>query len=323
MRFLNFTQLLAALSGAWLLGAATAYAQESFGPYRWSLSPVVGLHAPEIEAVNEGSLKAPFLMEATLCNNCGLPNEFEETKRYTYSNSLDSLGFAANVGLEFQWVQSEKHSFLMGVSTWEGNSQNSMFTEIPLQSALRNAEYIRRFSLSYNEFYFGWRYTLLARPGRFRLYSRLSLNEIFDVDLREEHVFNVIGSDLDGVKRILIANAQTTGVLTFQLGLGGEYFVKKNISFGLEGGFLFSERRFQFNSVRPDTNFAGGDGVQTVAPTRPAQVGAPLGYMDPAVTAEDYFGTQWNPATERDPWIRDMGLRFDGWKLAFRFTVYY
>lgn len=319
----NVRPLLIALGSLGLLSTAPAWAQESFGPYRWSLSPVLGLHAPEIEAINEGSFKTPFLMEATLCENCGQPNESEVTERYTYHAPLDAIGYSANVGLEFQWVQSDKHAFLMGVSTWEGNSQNSMFTEIPLQSELRDAEYIRRFSLSYNEFYFGWRYTLFARPGRYRVYSRLSLNEIFDVDLREEHVFNIMGSDLDGVKRILIANAQTTGVLTVQLGMGGEYFIKKNISVGFEGGFLFSERAFKFNSVRPDSNFGLGDGTTTVAPTRPSDPGAPLGYMDPSVTADAYFDTRWDPNLEPDPWVRDMELRFDGWKLAFRFTVYY
>jgi len=323
MLYRSFKRIIAALSSTWLLSAAPVWAQDGFGPYRWSLSPVLGLHAPEIEAINEGSSKAPFLMEATLCRNCGLPNESEEVRRFTYDNDLDAIGYSANVGLEFQWVQSEKHSFLMGVSTWEGNADNSMRVEIPIQAQVRNAEYIRRLSLSYNEFYFGWRYTLFAKPGRYRWYSRLSLNEIFDVDLREEHVFNIIGSDLDGVKRILVANAQTTGVLTVQVGLGGEYFLKKNISVGFEGGYLFSERPFTFNSVRPDMNFGLGDNNRPIAPTRPSDPGQPLGYMDPSVTADAYFDTEWDDTTQRDPWIRDMKLRFDGWKFAFRFTVYY
>lgn len=326
MPYLSFKRIVVTLGSAWLLGAAPAWAQEGFGPYRWSLSPVIGLHAPEIDAINNGSSKAPFLMEATLCSNCGLPNESEDVRRFTYDNELDAIGYSANVGLEFQWVQNERHSFIMGVSTWEGNADNSMRTQIPLQpltSPLHDAEYIRRLSLSYNEFYFGWRYTLLAKPGRYRWYSRLSLNEMFDVDLREEHVFNIIGGNLDGVKRILVANAQTTGVLTFQLGLGGEYFIKKNISVGFEGGYLFSERPFKFNSVRPDTNFGGGDANTPIAPLRPSDPGQPLGYMDPSVTADSYFDTKWNDVEESDPWIRDMELRFDGWKFAFRFTVYY
>lgn len=321
MRRPNALQSVVALGGLWLLGMSPSLAQEGFGPYRWSLSPVFGTHAPEIEDVNNGTLKAPFLAEGDICSNCGLPNETTDTVYYTYRNSPDEIGSSANVGLEFQWVQSANHSFLMGVSTWEGSTESSIATQMPIQSLVRDVEYIRRLNLSYNEFYFGWRYTLLAKPGRYRWYSRLSLNEIFDVDLREEHVFNINGSDLDGVKRVLIGKAQTTGVLTFQLGLGGEYFIKKNLSVGFEAGYLFSERSFKFNSVQPETNFGVGDAVSTVPPAHPAQQGAPLGYMDPSVTAEQYFAPTERPA--RDPWVRDMELRFDGWKAAFRFTVYY
>jgi hypothetical protein len=308
-----------------LLAPSMARAEEDFGPYKWSLSPMLGTHRPAIKDLNQRAFRAPFLAEGDVCvAGCEGNSPTNEKHRMQYDNDLDAIGTAANAGLEFQWVQSAKHSFIMGVSTWEGGSSNAMATQLPVQNAVRDVDYIRRADLSYNEFYFGWRYTLWAKPGSYRWYSRMSLNEIFDIDYREEHVFNIKGGELDGVKRIIIANAQTTGVLMLQLGLGGEYFIKRNMSVGFEGGYLFSQRAFTFNSVQPQTNFGTGDNVQTVPPTRPANQGAPLGHLNPDVTADQYFDTPRDDfSNDRDVWISDIRLRLDGWKAAFRFTVYY
>lgn len=291
------------------------------GSFKWSLSPILAMHAPQLGDINDKALRAPMIGTGKVCPEpCGGESS-EVTHSVHLVNSPGSIGGNANVGLEFQWVQSEKNTFLMGYSTWEGTSSNHIETQLPVQKELRDVDYLRRDSISYNEFYFGWKHSLFVKPTKYRLYSRLSLNEIFDVDFRDEHVFTIRGGELDAVKRIFIGKGQTTGVLMGQVGLGGEYFLKKNMSVGAEAGYKFSERPFTFRNTSRDSNIGGGDNVDLVPPVRPGAERAPLGYIPPDLDPS----TDWTLAANnptRVP-VTDMQVRFDGWALALRFTIYY
>lgn len=304
---------------ALLLGVASAsYAQS--GGYKWALSPALGMQKPQIKGLNDKALKAPLLGTGEVCptDSCG---DTVPSQTIFLGNYPEPIGASANAGLELQWVQSERHVFLMGASTWDGSTESSMPAQLPVQQKLRNVDYIRRDKLSYNEFYFGWKYALFTVPNKYRFYSRISLNEIFDISFREEHVFNIHGGDLDGVSRIFVGKGKTTGVLMGQFGFGGEYFLKKNISINGEWSYLLSERFFNFRDTSRDSNFAAGDHVQLVPSVRPSAQNQPLGYLpidlDPNIDL-----TKANTGPDTLP-VTDMNLRFDGWKLLFRLTIYY
>jgi len=88
--------------------------------------------------------------------------------------------------------------------TWEGDTRGNTKGQLPVQGSLHDVEYERRAKMSYNEFYLGWRYNFRFKENKkYRLYSRITLNELFDIDYKEEHVFSIVGGPLDDVKRII------------------------------------------------------------------------------------------------------------------------
>ncbi len=303
-----------------ILGAGVAPVMAQSDSFKWSLSPIIGVHSPVLEQLNEEAFKAPLVGFGTIRGEPDSPTAGESFEiPFGFDNDLDDIGLNANVGLEFQWVQSTKHIFLMGLSTWEGFTQNTVPAQVPLQGELRDTDYDRRGKMSYNEFYLGWKYNFFSRPNRYRFYTRATLNELFDIDFREEHVFSINGGDLDGVKRIIVVKGQTTGTLMMQLGFGGEYFLKKNISVGLEAGYLFSYRPFQLVNTSSDDDLQLGDDVTFHLPIQPASRDSPLGN----IPADTDPSQDWTDPLVPFPTPRDMDLRFDGWKAAFRITVYY
>jgi hypothetical protein len=289
--------------------------------FDWSITPMLGTHNPALDVLNEQGFKAPVVGVGTVGRATEEGTEGAGVQQsFRYDAPLPDLGLSTNAGLEFEWIQNSKHSFLMGISTWEGTANNSLNNvSLPLQGDARNADYDRRASLSYNEFYFGWKYRFFSNENKYRLYSRLSLNEVFDIDFREEHVFSIKGGELDDVKRIIVGNGQTTGVLMVQLGMGGEYFIKNNLSIGVEGSYYLAERPFQLKAAAADTDVQFGDDITILVPIRPSGDETVLGYHPvdtpaPVINQDGSFAT---------PPIQKMDLRLDGWKLFFRITLYY
>lgn len=296
--------------------------------YYWSVTPTIGIHAPELEALNERGLKAPLFGTGSVTVEGQGSGETENQERsFGFSNPLDNIDRATNAGLEFQWWQSPKHIFLMGMSSWEGTSRGRTGGSMPIQNALRDVTYERRVKISYNEFSFGWKYLIKHRPNKYLLYSRISLNELFDVDLRDELVFtiNEPGSDLDQIKRVTILKAQTTGLLMLQLGMGAEYFLKKNVSIGMEAGWLAGERSFEFRNLTDENNRVGNDNYLVQPPMAARGTGLPLGTRSPNIDPHfDWTSLPNNAQGGRDfPAPQDMRLRFDGWKAMFRISLYY
>jgi len=103
----------------------------------------------------------------------------------------------------------------------------------------------------------------------------------------------------------------------FQFGLGGEYFLNKQMSIGMEAGYVLSPRSFELGSTNADDDFQLGDNFSIFVPVRPSSSSSPLGVIDPSTDASQ----DWTNVAV--PFPQNMKLRFDGWKLALRFTIYY
>lgn len=321
--------LLLAFLIAVLAAASGAVRAQDLG-YRWSVTPYLGVHSASLEALNREALKAPTIGTGQVDTDVSDPEAENPvvSEPFGFSNPLDPIDREANAGLEFEWRQNAKDSLIIGASTWEGTSFGTTTGTLPAQGSFHDVIYQRRAYVSYNEFYVGWKRTFKSKPDKYRFYGRFSLNEFFDIDFRDEHVFTIQGGPLDDVKRIVAAKGQTTGVLMFQFGLGAEYFLKKNISIGFEASSLLSEQPFQFTSTSQDNNFPVGDQSSVFLPVSPEGEGLPLGSFpgntDPnqnwAVPDED--GNVPAGSVPPPSW-QEMKLRFDGWKAVLRVTIYY
>ncbi len=302
-----------------LLMSFSAHGQD----FEWSVSPILGMHKPNLKDINDNVIRAPIIGTGT---SRGEPDTPQADVSFSiplgFENDLDPIGWNANTGLEFQWKQSKKNYFLMGVSTWEGYSRGRTTGELPVQGDLFDVIYDRRIKISYNEFYFGLKHIFMDVPNKYRFYGRISLNELFDIDYREEHVFSIndVGGALDGVKRIFLVNGQITGVAGIQFGAGGEYYLKKNLSVAAEASYLLTEGDFQFTNASSQSDTQLGDDFSLSLPVSRDGVNDPLSYLEPdTVAATNWVDADNNP----HPGYSPMNVSFDGWKASVRITLYY
>ena len=313
-------------AGALLLAAApAALALDE----RWSVSFALGGLLPSLGALDDGLFRSPLIGTATILireggTGGGTGDDANETEviPWRYDSPLPKVGVAPHGGIEFLWHANERHAFIFGIGSMESSSIDTTRGNIPLQQyfASNTVDGERRGKISFTEYTLGWRYTMVRRPD-FRLYSRVSLHEVFDVDYREDFVFLFTDSpilDLIGVRRNMIVEAQTASVFMGQIGLGGEWFLQNWLSIGLEGGYLIGERSFGLGDVRIRDDFQAGDAISRIGMPFRAMSDGNLGYLVSTATADDLADPE-----NRENFYRHVRLRFDGWRMLLRLNIYF
>ena len=311
-----------------LLTAPQAYAQNS---KTWSMSLLLGGHLPDLKPLSDGLYKAPLLGQAEVLvyegNQTGqvgdnVDQNITEIQDFRFDNQSPPVGMGAVAGIEFQWHPNDRHSLIIGTGAMEKTSINRVVGDLPMQSYFVSNEVLsdRRDKISYTEYTVGWRYNFIRKP-RFRMYSRLTAHEVFDIDFREEYVFRFIESpipDLIDVRRVMVVNAQTASLFMGQVGIGAEWFLRDWLSIGVEGGYLVGESKFKLHDVTTKNDFLDSDNVFRTGMPYIKMSDGTLGYMVSGTTAQDVI----DPNT-RENYYRTLKLGFDGWRLGFRITLYY
>lgn len=295
----------AALAAACLMAApwtAPAFAAEQ---KRWSVSPLIGVHSPRLTALNRGEFKAPMPGRGRLIfDDSDAGQDFD----FVFENPLPEMKFGTEAGLELGFLLDERNTLFIGVSVWESGSTSTVRTEIPFQGSLTPVGYERSGRLSYFQYFLGWQRTLLSEAKKFKLHSRLSLHEVFDIDYKEDLVFG-FDTGAETFKRLIVMESQATGLFMMQLGLGGEYFLTSWLSVGADLGYTASLKRFKLGNATLTTDIQPEDNLNF---RTPAQLDAQmrLTYLAEARSYEDVT-------------YRDMELGFDGWRLLFRANMYF
>lgn len=269
------------------------------------VSTYIGVHRPALEDLNDAEFKSVIGGFATVFNDVGN----NEPVRIRFENPLPDLGMGINSGLEFQWRINDDYSFLFGGGTWEASSRAVASGGLYIQGAAAEVTNERVAKLSYNEFYFGLKRSIVDIDGKYKLYYRLTLNEMFDVDFREDMVFLFTEGKAAGVKKTMILQSQATGLLMLQPGFGSEYFFADWLSVGLDASYVIGLKRLTLRDGTSNTSFLPTDNLTFWLPQK---VGAPSG--DLQYLQHDY-------ETIND--YSTIHLNFDGWKLLFKLNIYF
>lgn len=279
----------------------------ALGDQRFSISVALGVHRPALEDLNQGEFKSPLSGLATMVDF-----ETDETSQQQiyFPNTLPELGFGGNAALELQWTLSEKYVFIFGASTWEGGSSSIRAGALAIQGVDSDVINVRSASLTYNEYYFGLRVNVISLPRRYKVFYRFTLNEIFDIDYRENLQFFYQNGPAEGVNKSIILETQATGVLALQLGIGGEYFLNKWLSIGVDASYLMGLKRAHLQEARePRKNFLFSDNLSLWLPQRISPETGNLEYLsEEAANSNDY---------------KPIKLNFDGWKIMIRMAAHY
>ncbi len=202
-----------------------------------------------------------------------------------------------------------KTNWIAGFGTWEGTSSAITSGPMPFQRGYTDTIYQRSASISYNEVYVGTRYNIFFKPKQYRIYARLTLNTLFDIDYRENQLFQFKIEDGLIVTRSIIVEGRSTAALLTQTGLGAEYYIGDRFSLSIEAGYTLSARKFYLSTSAYNTDFADNDGYLLFFGTVDPDPYGRLEYL----TISDENTTEYNP----------MKLEVNGWKLLFRVSMFY
>lgn len=265
----------------------------------------LGIHKPALEDLNEGEFKSVIGGFGTLFTDTGN----NESRRLNFNNPLPELELGVNAGLEFQWIIDDDYSFLLGGGTWEATSRAVAAGGFYIQGATADVINERIAKLSYNEFYFGLRRNIVDIDDKYKIYYRLTLNEVFDIDYREDMVFLYTSGRAVGIKKTIVLQSQATGLLMLQPGFGTEYFFRDWLSVGVDASYVIGLKRVTLRDGTSDTNFLPTDNLTFWLPQKVGAASGDLEYLNHDFQEIGDYTT-----------IR---LNFDGWKLLFKMTVYF
>jgi hypothetical protein len=245
-----------------------------------------------------------------------------EIQSFRFDNPVPEVGIASLGGIEFQWHANDRHSLILGVGSMEKVSINRVINNMPMQQYFVSNKVLseRRAKISYTEYTLGWRYNIF-RNSAVHIYTRLTLHEVFDIDFRDDFTFVFLDSpipDLVGVRRVMVAQAQTAALAMGQIGLGAEWFIRDWFSLGFEGGYMMGERDFTLRDVVLRDDFLSGDNVSRNGTPYTRLADGTLGYLAYDATPESVA----DPST-RDANYHPMLLRFDGFRFLFRASIYF
>lgn len=274
----------------------------------WIFTPTVGMSGPQLESLNSGLFLTPLVGQAEITTD--LPEDVEgasayPSERFTFHNPLASVNFWWEAGIEARRNFGRKNDFYVGVSTWEVNSSASINVKFPLQGAVGNdADYTRRASFSYTQYFVGLRRYMFERSNRFNLYFNFSVHDLFDIDYKDKHVFNYTSGPPAGFRRIMIFETQATGLLLLQFGAGGEIRLADRFSIGFEGSYALGVKDATLKGVSVKEDFNDGDRLTTFPNPIEMGEGGFVSYL-----SQDGINRQ------------DAGFRLDGWRAQIKFNI--
>ena len=276
----------------------------------WIFTPTIGMSGPQLSALNDGLFLTPLVGRAEITTD--LPEDVEgasayPTETFTFHNPLSSVQFWWEAGIEARRNFGRKNDFFIGISTWEVNSSGYSEVKFPLQGAVGNdAEYVRRASFSYTQYFVGLRRYMFDRANRANLYLNFSLHDLFDIDYKDKHVFNFTSGPPAGFRRIMIFQTQATGLLLLQFGAGGEYRLADRFSIGIEGSYALGVKDATLKGVSLKEDFNDGD--RLTAFPNPVQEEPKLGGFI------SYLNQDGSSRRQAD-------FRLDGWRVQVKFNI--
>jgi hypothetical protein len=268
--------------------------------WKWSVSPLLGVYSPRLGDLYSKEFQTPLPGTGGVVIDQGVSDDYD----FTIRNPLPKIHFATEAGVELQLEFDEKNRLLLGFGSWEGVSTSVIQTEMPFQGELSQVIYERSGRISTTQYFIGLRHDLFNRDKR-RLYLRTTINEIMDVDYKEDMTFAFISGPAEGFKRVVVMQSQATGILMLQLGLGGELFLRDWLSLGFDAGYMKGVAHSTLGNATSRDDFQSGDNVDLRLPANVGPDGR-LRYLDSSGTT-----------------YKKMYIDFEGWRALLRINFYF
>lgn len=285
----------------WVVYAASvsvAYGQDTFS---WSVSPMLGVYSPSLSGLNGDEFEATLTGTGSIVIDATTSADFP----FKIINPLADIDYGSEAGVEFELGFWPRDALLFGISSWEGVTTSQVITEMPFQGVLSQAAFERSANISYMQYYLGWKHYILDRPRHYKVYSSLTLHELFDVDFREQLVFAFTSGPADTFNRNVVMESQATGIMMPMIGGGIDWYLNDWLSFGFNAGFAFDLKRSSLDHASIKTDLQSGDNISLQLPAQ----------LNPKTLQLSYKTVNGS--------YRKVSLDFHGWRALFRITFHF
>lgn len=206
---------------------------------RLSVAYTFGVYQPALKTLNRilGDPGRAILQDPNylLPRNRLLPAE----KRNIVAPSVSGK---TSFGLDIQYEANKRFSLVGTLSVWSGESSVSDEVDLFLRQDLPPDTFPRSatYDLKITQIWLGWKYNLVQDPDRGRLYLNMGLLGLSIADLTMDSVVKVNRPDID-LSFASVSSTEAQGIaFTSRFGLGGEYYVSKSISFGIDLNYILA-----------------------------------------------------------------------------------
>lgn len=307
--------------------ARAATEGEQTGPAkRWSIGLTAGAYSPDLRQLNAvlADPNTALLQDPNFLipRNEALPASLRNV-------STPELTSELSYGMEAQWYWRDRVSLVLMTQNWQGRSKKSDTVTMSLRSNLPPIDVPRtaRYNMNLNHIWLGWRYALFDRPDHGSLFLNLGIAGLAVADFTMDTLLKVnqAGDGID-LNFASISSTEVHGTAySSRYGLGGEFFVGKNMSIGFHANYIFAEmnefriaRYFPsgFSELPPIPPQTTNSLPENILPSNHAlpESGAPL-------LAAEITEPRENVEVVNNP--RPVILDLDGWEFAFMARVYY
>ena len=293
-------------------GLSWAYDEDE----NWNISLQIGTHMPQISTLRNGLLKSPMIGRGTL-----IPENREqgqtESVSFHFPSPLSGDFNSAKSMIQFEWRNESPVSMTFGFGTWEATAYGNTSVDFPIQGKMEKSLYERSVSMSYTEYNIGAKAKFYSR-GDFNFFGQFYLNEIFDIDYREDLRFSFHQGTEDAYQRIVVLEAQTASLFTGVVGITSEWVFSKTVTFGARINYLLASQKVQLRNGKLNFNIQNQDqlnlnGILYPFATPNRQTGA-IEYLPEDTSTEQLDSTGIH---------KPMNLSFSGWQFMLSMNIYY
>lgn len=326
-RLRALASVLVALLGAGAFVPAAVGAQDEEPASRWSVGVTAGTYSPRLAQLNE-ALETPGLV-LLQDPNFLIPRN-QELPATVRDAAAPELSANASYGLEVQWQLRQRLAVVFMLLNWQGQSRVSDTITMALRSNLPPVDVPRtaRYNLNLNQFWVGWRYSLFDRPSKGRLFLNIGVAGLAVADLTMDALLKVNPGPDDPLD-LSFASISSTEVhgtaYSSRYGIGGEFFMSRQISVGFHANYIFGE----FSTFRVSRYFPSG--FSELPPIPPQTTNSlpdnvlPSNHALPVVGERLQTATISQPSESVEVVENPTRVRLDlrGLEVAFMLRVYY
>ena len=250
-----------------------------------------------------------------------------------------SMGWDADYGADIAFRLNKEFSIVLSTETWSTFvvAQDTVPFLIRQDEPYLFVPRSARFNLQINQYFVSWRYHFFNQPRKKNFYFDLGLLGLAQANLTMDALMNVVSPIVPNGGFASISSTEATGYgFVFHTGIGGEYFLTRWLSVGLQAQYVLGN----IDKLKITRVFESGFAGNPAVPSPPGVFPQPFPPPEAQLQAPNVFPTPqpsplvgqvigYAPVTvqnsNREVWPipQNLPIELDGYDITFLFRIHF